>query len=139
VALALRSIFANVFVGLWFASLGARGCTGATRPEDEQHNDLGPSLEQPDATRIGNCSKRFGGQQYGRTNRPHGGDIYLTGDRSNRGRRLHSFGSGFQSSDRTPERLWSRDTYLEELAAFRAQRWDGGRRALDPALQEMPG
>jgi class 3 adenylate cyclase len=39
----------------------------------------------------------------------------------------------------TPERLASRDSYQEALAAYRERRWDDALRALKAALQVMPG
>ena len=39
----------------------------------------------------------------------------------------------------TPQQLSSRDTYLQGLAAYRAQRWDDALSALNAVLKTMPG
>jgi len=39
----------------------------------------------------------------------------------------------------TPQQLSSRDKYLQGLAAYRAQRWDDARSALNAVLETMPG
>jgi class 3 adenylate cyclase len=39
----------------------------------------------------------------------------------------------------TPQQRTSRDKYAEALAAYRARRWDEARRALDAALELVPG